>query len=131
MELREQQFCLDADGSECFVGDAGWTSEAITNILKNCMEHTPKGGSITVTVLENALYSQIVIEDTGKGLRPQDLRHIFERFYKGADSARESVGIGLALSKTIILKQNGTIQAKNRKEGGAQFVIRFYKRETI
>lgn len=131
MELRQQQFSLQAEGTEFFVGDENWTYEAFSNILKNCMEHTPVGGWISVTILDNVLYSQLVIEDTGKGMSPEDLNHIFDRFYKGKDSARESVGIGLALAKMIVTKQNGTIKAENRKEGGARFIIRFYKKETI
>ena len=114
-------------GEAALTGDAEWLTEAFSNIVKNCMEHTPEGGSITIKAEENALYTEIVISDTGTGFTPEDLPHIFERFYKGKNSSSESVGIGLALCRTIITGLDGTIKAENGKDGGAQFVIRFYK----
>lgn len=125
IELRDQKLIIDAEGQ--FVGDKEWTSEAIGNIIKNCMEHTPEGGIIYISASENALYSQIVIEDTGNGIDKEDLPHIFERFYKGKNSDSMSFGIGLALARMIICKQNGTLKAENKKDGGALFTIRFYK----
>jgi len=110
------------------IGDVSWLSEAMENILKNCMEHTPEGGTISVTATENLLYTLIRIEDTGTGISEEDLPHIFERFYRGKNSDSQSVGIGLALSHRIISEHNGTIQARNKKNGtGAFFEIRFYK----
>ena len=108
-------------------GDAEWLAEAFGNIVKNCMEHTQEGGSITIDAEENALYTRISISDTGTGFEKEDLPHIFERFYKGKNSSSESVGIGLALCRTIITGLGGTIKAENGKEGGARFEVRFYK----
>ena len=108
-------------------GDSEWLAEGFGNIVKNCMEHTPEGGSIKIEALENALYTQIVISDTGTGFTQDDLPHIFERFYKGKNSSSESVGIGLALCRTIITGLGGTIKAENGKDGGARFEVRFYK----
>ena len=125
MELRGQEFRLRASGG--FYGDLEWTSEAVGNIIKNCMEHTPMGGCIEVIAEENAIYGEIVISDTGSGIASEDLPYIFERFYKGKNSGDKSFGIGLALARVIICNQNGTIKAENRKEGGARFTIRFYK----
>ena len=126
MELREQIFTvLTAD--EHFAGDLNWTTEALGNILKNCMEHTPVGGTITVTSEETALFTEIVVEDNGPGISKEDLPYLFDRFYKGAGSSDDSVGIGLALSRSIIAAQNGTIKAENVPTGGARFTIRFYK----
>lgn len=116
---------IHADGA--FRGDLSWTSEAIGNIVKNCMEHTPEGGRIEIDAAENALYSEIIIKDNGTGISPEDLPHIFERFYKGKDSDGKSFGIGLALSRMIITGQGGTVKAENRKPAGAMFTIRFYK----
>lgn len=125
MELRGITLTVSADGS--FTGDTAWTSEAIGNILKNCMEHTPLDGSITIHAQENPLYTEICISDTGTGISKEDLPHIFERFYKGKDSDDSSYGIGLALARMIITAQNGTVKAENAPDGGARFAIRFYK----
>lgn len=125
MELRAQQLEISAEGGFC--GDLKWTAEAVENILKNCCEHTPPGGTVSVTAAENNLYSEIRIRDTGSGFSPEDLGNIFERFYKGKNSSDQSIGIGLALSRMIITGQNGTIKAENAREGGALFTIRFYK----
>ena len=125
IELRGQELIIHAEGN--FYGDPAWTSEAVGNIVKNCMEHTPDGGKIEIEAAENALYSEIIIKDNGTGISPDDLPHIFERFYKGKDSDGKSFGIGLALSRMIIAGQKGTVKAENRKNTGAMFTLRFYK----
>ncbi|NLT08984.1 MAG: HAMP domain-containing histidine kinase [Ruminococcus sp.] len=125
MELREQQLVIEAEGD--FSGDIHWTGEAVGNIIKNCMEHTPDGGRITVVGKANALYTEIIITDTGCGISREDLPHIFERFYKGKDSSDSSYGIGLALARKIVNSQNGTLKAFDPPEGGAGFEMRFYK----
>ena len=125
IELRGLELIIRAEGD--FYGDPAWTSEAVGNIVKNCMEHTPEGGRIEINAAGNALYSEIVIKDNGTGISPEDLPHIFERFYKGKDSDGKSFGIGLALSRMIIAGQKGTVKAENRKNAGAMFTIRFYK----
>jgi len=126
MELKEQTLLRRIAG-ERFTGDMAWCAEALGNILKNCVEHTPKGGQIEITASETALYTEIIVRDNGAGFDPADLPHLFERFYKGRHASAESIGIGLALSRMVIAAQNGVLQASNRKGGGAQFVIRFYK----
>lgn len=127
MELREQTvFCEVKEGAG-FVGDASWSMEALGNILKNCMEHVGHGGTIWIRAEENQLYTEFRIEDSGPGIASEDLPHLFERFYKGKGAADSSVGIGLALARMIISAQNGTVKAENRPEGGARFVVRFYK----
>ena len=125
IELRGQELIIRAEGD--FYGDPAWTSEAVGNIVKNCMEHTPDGGRIEINAAETALYSEIVIKDNGTGISPEDLPHIFERFYKGKNSDGKSFGIGLALSRMIIAGQKGTVKAENRKNEGAMFTLRFYK----
>ena len=125
IELRGQELIIRAEG--VFYGDPAWTSEAVGNIVKNCMEHTPDDGRIEINAAETALYSEIVIKDNGTGISPEDFPHIFERFYKGKDSDGKSFGIGLALSRMIIVGQKGTVKAENRNNAGAMFTIRFYK----
>ncbi len=125
MELRGQELKISAEG--CFYGDLSWTCEAVGNIVKNCMEHTPEGGKVEITALENPIFTEIVIKDNGTGIDKDDLPHIFERFYKGKNSSGNSFGVGLALARMIITEQSGTIKAENRKDKGAKFTIRFYK----
>jgi signal transduction histidine kinase len=111
--------------------DLSWTSEALGNIIKNCMEHMEQGGTIRLETEENALYSQIIIRDTGSGFADEDLPHLFERFYKGKNASGNNYGIGLALCKMIITKQNGTIKALQNEPQGAQFIIKIYRKETV
>lgn len=124
-ELRGQELKISASG--CFYGDLAWTCEAVGNIVKNCMEHTPEGGTVEVIASENPIFSEIVIKDNGTGIDKDDLPHIFERFYKGKNSSGNSFGVGLALARMIITGQSGTIKAENLKDKGAKFTIRFYK----
>lgn len=128
MELRGISFRSEVAEGAGMTGDIAWMTEAVTNVMKNCMEHTPEGGEVFVKVEENALYTVIFVEDTGTGIEEEDLPHIFERFYRGKNADENSVGIGLALSKQIITSQNGTIRVRNkRRENGAAFEIRCYK----
>lgn len=106
--------------------DMEWTMEAIMNVLKDCMEHTPQGGTLHCLYEQNPLYTQIRIWDTGAGFAKEDIPHLFERFYRGQEAKGDGIGIGLALSKAIIERQNGTITAQNHTDGGACFEIRFY-----
>ena len=112
---------------QLFQGDLSWSVEAVGNILKTCMEYSEPGGAITVEGTENPLYTELMIRDEGKGIAPEDLPHLFERFYRGKHNSTESVGIGLSLAQKIITQQNGTIQVKNGTKRGAVFTIRFYK----
>lgn len=125
MDLRNQTLNISAEGEFC--GDVSWTCEAITNIVKNCMEHTPEEGIIAISASDNALYTEIIISDNGSGIPKEDISHIFERFYKGKNSDDKSFGIGLALARMIITVQNGIIKAENKAPRGAKFTVRFYK----
>ncbi|ONI39091.1 hypothetical protein AN639_02585 [Candidatus Epulonipiscium fishelsonii] len=111
-----------------FIGDMSWSIEALINIVKNCIEHTPIGGQIVMQYIDNPIYTSIIIADNGNGFEAEDIPYIFKRFYKGKNSAKESVGIGLSLAKIIFEKQDGIIYASNQKIGGAQFEIKFYKK---
>lgn len=105
--------------------DLDWTMEAVMNLMKNCMEHSP-GGMIHCSYAQNPLYTEILIWDDGEGFAKEDIPHLFERFYRGQNASEGGIGIGLALSKEMIERQNGTIRAQNRPDGGALFEIRFY-----
>lgn len=127
MDLKNQRLQLDIEEGASFSGDKKWMVEAVENILKNCMEHTPENGRLVVKGKENSLYSELIIEDSGPGIEKEDLPHILERFYKGKNSSDDSVGIGLALARMIVAKQEGILKAENAQEKGARFIIRFYK----
>ncbi|MDL2233890.1 HAMP domain-containing histidine kinase [Ruminococcaceae bacterium OttesenSCG-928-L11] len=109
-----------------YTGDLEWSIQALANILKNCYEHTPGGGEITVSCEENPLFTAICIEDNGPGIPAEDLPCLFERFYRGKQAKKDSVGIGLSLSKALVEAQNGTLTAENRAEGGARFLLKFF-----
>ena len=126
LELKGQTFeARLAGGDEEFEGDPGWSREALANILKNCMEHTPAGGTLRLEASRDALATRIVVSDTGPGISAADLPHIFERFYKGEGSAPGSAGIGLALARTLVAAQGGTLTAGNGVRGGARFEMTF------
>lgn len=105
-------------------GDRLWLAEAVRNILKNCMEHTPDGGRITLQCDANPLFTALTIHDSGPGLAEDELPRVFDRFYRGK-SGGAGYGIGLALAQSIITRQGGTVTAKNAPEGGAVFTVRF------
>lgn len=107
--------------------DLKWQVEAITNILKNCVEHSKDNSKIEIFYEENNVYTKIEIKDYGVGIDKEDLTHIFERFYKGKNSSNESVGIGLALSKSIIENNNGYIGVESEIRKGSLFIIKYFK----
>lgn len=127
MEIKGQELVVNGEEDACLLGDLPWCVEAVGNIVKNCMEHTPEGGRIEIEYEENPVCTQITVADTGPGIDAADLPHIFERFYKGKHAGEASVGIGLALARMIISSQNGTVKAENRPGGGTRFTIKFYK----
>lgn len=107
------------------IADLDWTMEAMMNLMKNCMEHSP-GGTIHCSYAQNPLYTEILIWDEGEGFAKEDIPHLFERFYRGQNAGEGGIGIGLSLTKEIVERQNGTIRAQNKPGGGALFEIRFY-----
>ena len=105
--------------------DREWTREALANIVKNCIEHSP-GGTVTLSVLQHNFSTSITIQDNGSGIPKEELPHIFERFYKGRGSASGSVGLGLALANQIVLGQNGMLSVESQVGAGTVFSVRFY-----
>ena len=127
IEVKNQKIIIDGDENVSFIGDYKWQQEAITNIIKNCIEHNENNGTIYINYEENSLFTKITIRDEGEGISKEDLKHIFERFYKGKNSSENSVGIGLALAKNIIEKNNGMINCKSELDKGTEFVIKYMK----
>lgn len=130
-ELKKQRIDLTGMTGAAACIDPQWTTEAVINILKNCLEHTPEGGTLSLGTEDNPIYTALVIRDTGTGIDREDLPHIFERFYKGKNSSPDSVGIGLAMAKEIIGKQGGEITVKSTPGEGTEFKVKFYRLMTV
>lgn len=118
---------IETNLSDSFITcDYKWQIEALTNILKNSIEHSYENNKVLIESSENNAYVKITIKDFGTGIAKEDINHIFERFYKGKDSDYDSIGIGLALSKSIIEKQNGKISVES-SDDGTTFTIKYFK----
>lgn len=126
-ELKNIKIIVSGDDSIKTICDLKWQVEAITNILKNCIEHSYENKKIYINYNQNNMYTELKIEDNGTGIDAKDLPHIFERFYKGKNSSSDSVGIGLALSKSIIESNNGYIQVDSELNKGTIFIIKYLK----
>lgn len=126
MELKDISYTVSTE--EYFIHcDFDWTVEAVINIIKNAIEHTPIGGRISISAKDNPLYLELQISDNGVGIAKDDIPNIFTRFYQGKNSSRDSVGIGLAMSYQIMKAQQGDIQVKSEPGEGTTFILRFYK----
>lgn len=127
MELHDITLRQNISEKTTVLGDFQWLSEAIQNILKNCMESAGDHGWIEIVCEDTVLYTDIKIHDSGAGFEEKELYHMFQRFYRGKNTNTAGYGIGLALCKKIITGQEGTISAENHPDGGAVFIIRFQK----
>ena len=127
MELHNISLQADVPPGITIDGDFNWLSEALQNIFKNCMESAGDNGKIDIHCEDNPIFMEITIHDSGAGFKKEDLPNLFNRFYRGQNSSTAGYGIGLALCRTIITRQGGSITARNHPRGGAMFVIRFPK----
>ena len=125
-DLRNINIEFNAKDKSKIVCDAKWQIEAITNIIKNAVDHSKNNSTVTINLSNNNVYSMIEIIDKGEGISKKDISHIFERFYKGENSTSDSIGIGLALAKTIIEEDNGSISVESNKIG-TKFTIKYFK----
>ncbi len=125
-DLQKINISVKKDKRATMIGDYFWQVEAITNILKNAIEHSPQNSTISISYEKNKAYSKIVIKDEGEGISKSDQRHIFERFYKRKNSSNNNFGIGLALAKSIIEKNNGLIKVESKKDVGTSFIIKYF-----
>ena len=124
-DLRNITVAVEGECSAAIVCDCKWQTEAITNILKNSVDHSCDGGMVHIHCSQNTVYSMIEITDFGEGISEKDLPHIFERFYKGDNASPDGIGIGLALSKSIIEEDNGTVSVDS-DENGTRFKIKYF-----
>lgn len=124
-EIRDIQVMFDNKDIVYIQADYNWYKEAISNILKNAIEHARH--NVTIKASENKVYTQIEIKDDGMGINKKDMKHIFDRFYKSQNSDENSIGIGLSLSKSIIEAQNGHIYVDSKDGEYTKFIIRYIK----
>ena len=125
-DLRNINIELNIKNDSKIICDSKWQVEAITNILKNSIDHSKDNGKVIINVESNNVYSTVEIKDFGDGISKKDISHIFERFYKGENATSDSIGIGLALAKTIIEEDNGNISVESDKNG-TKFMIKYFK----
>ncbi len=126
-ELKGISIKVSGDKNATINCDFMWEVEAISNIIKNSIEHINSDGFVEINYTKNKVYSRILIRDNGIGIDSDDLPYIFDRFYKGKNTSRDSVGIGLALSKSIIEKDNGSVSVKSTPNIGTIFTIKFFE----
>ncbi len=126
-DLKEIEIIKKGELHSFVKGDFNWEEEALTNILKNSLEHSLKNNNIEIIVENNKLYTSITIKDQGVGINEHDLKHIFERFYKCENSTSSSVGIGLSLAKSIIEHDEGSISVISKVGVGTSFIIKYFK----
>lgn len=126
-DLKDIKIIIKGDKQAKINCDKKWQVEAITNILKNCSEHSEKHTQIKIYYEENKMYAKVVIQDNGVGIEEKELQYIFQRFYKGKNASKDSIGIGLALAKTIIEQNNGYITVESKIGEGTIFSIRYMK----
>ena len=115
------------DDDTIIKADYNWQLEALTNIIKNAIEHSHDNGTIHIDVENNSVFVKIKIRDEGEGIDKKDIKHIFDRFYKAKKSSENSIGIGLSLAKTIIEQENGYIKVDSEVDRGTTFEIKYLK----
>lgn len=127
MELKNIEIITNVDEKATFIADYKWQQEALTNILKNAIEHSKHNSRIYITVENTSLFLKIIIKDEGSGIDKEDLKHIFQRFYKTKNSSENSIGIGLPLAKAIIEQSNGYIKVETKYGEGTSFEVKYIK----
>lgn len=125
-EKEGKEISLSGDRDIDLLCDRNWLTEAIDNIVKNALDHTEKGDCISIKWECFASVVQIIINDNGSGIHPEDLYHIFKRFYRSRYSKdTQGIGLGLPLAKAIIEAHNGTIEVNSELGRGTSFIINF------
>lgn len=128
LEIREQTLEVSGDPAASFTGDLNWSREALANVVKNAMEHTPEKGRILIRYGQSPIHTFIAVEDNGPGIAKADLPYIFNRFYKGKDSHHDSAGIGLAMARSIMEEQGGSLEVKSRPGESTVFTLKIHER---
>lgn len=126
-EWRQVELCKEIPGQIIVKGDKKWLKEALLNVVKNAVEHSNVGGKVILAAEENDVYTQLTVQNWGEVIPEEEQKHLFERFYRGSTAGKESVGIGLALAKEILVRHNGYITVESGREQGTIFCIKFIK----
>jgi signal transduction histidine kinase len=125
LDLNDIELVIKGNEKDTLYCDYHWQIEALTNIIKNCIEHSNPGSTININYSKSELLTKIVIRDHGVGMNEKDKKHIFDRFYKGENSNPNSIGIGMSLAKSIIEKNNGRITVSSKPGDGTEFTIKY------
>lgn len=126
-EWRQVELCMEIPGQITVKGDEQWLTEALLNVVKNAVEHSDTGGRVILAAEENDVYIQLAVQNWGEVIPEEEQKHLFERFYRGSTAGKESVGIGLALAKEILVRHNGYVTVESGQEQGTIFYIKFLK----
>lgn len=126
-ELRQVKLCMEIPGQITVKGDEQWLTEAFLNVVKNAIEHSDPGGRVILTAKDNDVYTQLTVQNWGEVIPEEEQKHLFERFYRGSTAGKDSIGIGLALAKEILVRHNGYISVESEPEQGTIFYIKFLK----
>lgn len=125
-DLKNIEVIMQGEKGAELLCDKSWQVEALTNVLKNAVEHSKDGSKVMISMGQNAIDTWICVRDYAGGLDKEEQKHLFERFYKGKNSKTDSIGIGLALTKSIMESENGRIFVES-DESGSTFLLRYYK----
>ena len=126
-ELRQVKLCMEIPGQITVKGDEQWLTEAFLNVVKNAIEHSDPGGRVILAARDNDVYTQLTVQNWGEVIPEEEQKHLFERFYRGSTAGKDSIGIGLALAKEILVRHNGYISVESEPEQGTIFYIKFLK----
>ena len=126
-ELAEVELRREIPEEIQIFGDGQWLTEAFLNVVKNAVEHSEPGGTVEIGAQENDVYTMVTVKNRGEVIPEEDQKHLFERFYRGSTAGKDSVGIGLALTREILKQQNGTVSVESDAEKGTRFFIKFLK----
>ncbi|MCI8587303.1 MAG: HAMP domain-containing histidine kinase [Clostridia bacterium] len=126
-EVKQIDIIINSPNEVKIKGDYNWNKEAIQNIVKNAIEHSNENKKVIIIVEENNVYVSLKVIDEGQGIKKEELKNIFNRFYKTTNSKENSIGIGLALSKSIIERQSGFITVDSEMGKGTTFTIKYIK----
>ena len=127
LEVKNVSVEVNIPDGAVFFGDYSWQLEALTNIVKNSIEHSRENSKIYIIAESNNFFLKIIVKDEGNGILKEDIKHIFDRFYKSKNSSEDSIGIGLSLAKSIIEKDNGYIEVTSKLEKGTEFEIKYMR----